>query len=158
VVRTILLLVNWLPFLVYLVLFARLADRLGASDWGRLYVVAGACFATLVTPFVLTFNNHTVATFSVLFALYAAVSRAPALPRPHPVLAGLFAGFAVCNELPALAFAAGLFALLLLRAPGRTLAYFVPAALVPVAALLLTNYVALGQLRPAYSEFGGPWY
>ena len=31
------------------------------------------CFGTLVTPFIVTFNNHTVATFSALFALYAAV-------------------------------------------------------------------------------------
>jgi hypothetical protein len=27
-----------------------------------------------------------------------------------------------------------------------------------VAAALGTNYLALGQLRPAYNEFGGPWY
>src|SRR5206468_1969362 len=73
------------------------------------------------------------------------------------VVAGLCAGFTVCNELPALAFAAGLFLLLLWRSPARTLLAFAPAAALPLAALLLTNYLALGQLRPAYSEFGGPW-
>ena len=30
--------------------------------------------------------------------------------------------------------------------------------MVPVAALLLTNYLALGEFLPAYSKFGGPWY
>src|SRR5207245_3477275 len=40
----------------------------------------------------------------------------------------------------------------------RTLAWFVAAALVPVVAFLLTNYVALGELSPAYEKFGGPWY
>ena len=42
--------------------------------------------------------------------------------------------------------------------PRRTLLAFVPAALVPVVALLATNYFALGQFSLAYSEFGGPWY
>src|SRR5205823_11235452 len=40
----------------------------------------------------------------------------------------------------------------------RTLAGFVPAALLPVAAFFLTNYLALGELNPAYEKFGGPWY
>jgi hypothetical protein len=29
---------------------------------------------------------------------------------------------------------------------------------VPALAFFATNYTAIGQLRPAYSEFGGPWY
>ena len=36
--------------------------------------------------------------------------------------------------------------------------YFVPAAAIPVAGLLVCNYLALGTVLPAYSEFGGPWY
>ena len=48
--------------------------------------------------------------------------------------------------------------LLLWRQPQRTLLFFVPAALVPLAALAVTNYAATGQLKPAYAEFGGPWY
>lgn len=180
VVRTILLLVNWLPLVVYLWLLARLAERYGRTDWGRFYVVAAAAFGTLVTAFAITFNNHSIATYCVLFAVYAVIriwegSRPAAgeLPRPDesvpspapagrsPVLfaaAGLFAGFAACNELPAAALAAALGLALLSWHPGRTLAFFVPAALLPVAAFLLTNYLAIGQLRPAYSEFGGPWY
>ena len=51
-----------------------------------------------------------------------------------------------------------LFLVLFIKSPGRTLAFFVPAALVPVAAFFLTNYLALGTWRPAYGEFGGPWY
>jgi hypothetical protein len=171
VVRTIVLLVNWVPLLIYLTLFARLLERYGTTDWGRLYVFAAACFGTLVTPFAITLNNHNIATYAVLFALYAGLQiweqeRQAFEPRPpvftsapHLYLAaGFFAGFAVCNELPAAAFAAALFSWLLWIAPVRTLTLFVPAAVVPVAALLLTNYLAVGQLRPAYSEFGGPWY
>jgi hypothetical protein len=160
VVRTILLTVNVLPFLVYLLLLGRLADRFGRTDWGRLYVLAAACFGTFLTTFATTFNNHSVAACTALFALYPVLviwTEGKGCVWLYP-LAGLFAGLTFCNELPAGALAAGLFVLLLLRSPWRTLLGFVPAAAVPVAALLFTNYLAVGQLRPAYSEFGGPWY
>jgi hypothetical protein len=42
--------------------------------------------------------------------------------------------------------------------PRRTLLLFLPAALVPIAAFFATNYIAMGQLRPAQSEFESPWY
>jgi hypothetical protein len=73
-------------------------------------------------------------------------------------VAGFFAAFTACNELPAASFAVALFLLLLWRAPSRTLTGFLPAALVPVAAFFLTNYLAIGELNPAYEKFGGPWY
>jgi hypothetical protein len=72
--------------------------------------------------------------------------------------AGFFAGLAASTDLPAAAFAAALGGLLLWRAPWRTLLAFAPAAAVPVGAFLVTNYLAIGQWRPAYAEFGGPWY
>jgi hypothetical protein len=165
VVRTVLLTVNWLPMLIYLILLARLAERLGATDWGRLYVVAAGAFATLMTPFAIALNNHTIAACAALFALYPAlrVWEPPrgAVASGSPLnfaVAGLFAGFTVTCELPAAAFLAGLFLLLLLRAPGRTLAFFVPAALLPIAGLLLTNYLAIGEIAPAYSKLESPWY
>ena len=81
-------------------LLARLAERWGTTDWSRLYVVAAACFGTLVTPFLITFNNHTVGTCSAVIALYSAVrilssgraekkagtgtERERARPRPFP--------------------------------------------------------------------------
>jgi hypothetical protein len=73
-------------------------------------------------------------------------------------LAGLAAGFAATNELPALSLTACLGLVLLLRSPARTLLAYAPAAALPLAALLATNYLELGRLQPAYGEFGGPWY
>jgi hypothetical protein len=148
------------PLLViYLALLGRLAQRWGATDWGRLYVIVCACFATLVTPFLVTFNNHTVATCTTVIALYAAVR---ILEGPPAVgwfaLAGFFAGFTACNETPAAAYAVGLFLLLLWHYPGRTLLVFAPLALLPAAALLWTNYLELGQWNLAYSEQDSPWY
>src|SRR5262249_923438 len=71
---------------------------------------------------------------------------------------GLFAGFTATCELPAASFAVALFVLLLLKSPRRALLGFAPAALLPVAALLLTNYLAIGELAPAYGTIDSPWY
>ena len=158
VMRLILVTMNVLPLLLYLALLARLAEPMGTSDWGRYYVVAAAGFATLVSPFLITFNNHTVATTGVAVALYAALRIRGGGGGGWYALAGLAAGFTATNELPALALAAGLGAYLLWLSPGRTLACFLPAALVPGAAMLVLNYLELGQWRLAYMEFGGPWY
>ena len=188
VVRVILLTVNWLPLVFFLVVLARLAETLGATDWGRLYVLAAGCFATYLVPFAITLNNHTVATWSALYAVYFGLSaweRRPvgvweggnlrswesengedlALPPARVAmlslshtLAGFFAGFTASNELPAFAFLAALFLILLVRRPGPTLVSFLPAALLPVGALLLTNSLAIGRLTPAYGGFGGPEY
>jgi hypothetical protein len=156
VVRVGLLTWNVLPFVIYLVLLSRLIERWGTSDWGRLYVFTAACFGTFVTTFAVTLNNHTVAACSALFALYPALAMPP---RPLAfALAGFFAGFTACCELPATSFAVALWLLLLVRSPRLTLAWFLPALAVPVVACFATNYLAIGQLSPAYGEFGGPWY
>jgi hypothetical protein len=188
VVRTLLLFINALPFGIYLVLLARTAATWARTDAGGLYVVAAGAFATLVTPFLITFNNHTVATFSVMASWYCLLRIWRPLPSPplrgrgngsegdrmpweaatsfpatrpawyYFAAAGFFSAFAACNELPALAFAAAVFALVLWYHPRPALLWFVPAAALPAGAFFATNYVAVGQWRPAYSEFGSPWY
>ena len=160
VVRTVLMTINVLPLAVYLWLLARLLDRHGASDWASFFLVGTAAFGTLVTPFLITLNNHTIGTFSVLIALYAALRIWAGEDRAAlHVLAGFCAGFAVTNELPAAAFATGLFVMLCWRSPRKTILWFVPAAVLPVVALMFTNYLAMGSwFDLAYSKFGGPWY
>jgi hypothetical protein len=74
------------------------------------------------------------------------------------LVCGFFAGFAVTFDLPVAAFLAAIGIPLLFARTRQSLLYFIPAAFIPIAALLLCNYIALGQLRPAYGEFGGPWY
>src|SRR5205807_10670400 len=104
--------------------------RPGASDWAVICLVAAAAFGTLVRPVLTTFNTHTVGTFCGLAALYAGLRIMEGEDRPAlHVVAGFFAGFAVTNELPAAAFAAGLFALVLWQSPRRALLWFVPAAI-----------------------------
>lgn len=164
VVRLMLLLVNALPFAGYLWLLTQVAERWGKTDWGRLYVVAAGSFATIVSPFLITLNNHTFATFSVMLAWWSVlcswdrVSRREMPGWQHFVSAGFFASFAATNELPALSFAVASFVLLVWWWSPRAWLLFVPAALAPGVAFLATNYIAMGQLRPAQTDFGGPWY
>jgi hypothetical protein len=98
----------------------------------------------------------------VVFALAPALRAAFGAPEQDRgwryAAAGFFASFAACNELPAASFAALLLLLLLVHSPRKTLAFFVPMALLPVAAFFVCNYLALGQFKPAYGELGGPWY
>jgi hypothetical protein len=160
VVRVCLLTFNLLPFTLYLWLLTRLIEHWGTTDWGRIFGVAAACFGTLVTPFLISLNNHTLATCSVVVAVYAAVqilSASEASWRGF-ALAGFFAGFTAANELPAAAFAAGLGMLLLIRFPRQTWKAFVPAAIIPVGALLALNYAELGEWNLGYSKFGTEWY
>ncbi len=166
VVRTVLIVVNVVPFALYLRVLATWLERWGEESWTRLFVFAAAAFATLVSPFLITLNNHTLGTFAALFALHAAIRIWEARQIGQPanlcwfLLAGFSAAFAAAMEMPALSLAACLAVLLFAWAPGRTLAFFVPAAVVPVAAYLLTNYWAVGQWRPVQSEFDGlaSWY
>jgi hypothetical protein len=160
VVRTGVWTLNVPLLVVYLILLYRLAERWGTTDWGRVFVLVAACFATLLTPFLNTFNNHSVATCSAVIALYAMVRilEDGASGWGWFAVTGFFAGFTACNELPATAYAVGLFVVLLWRHPAQTLLVFAPLALLPVAAMLAANYQELGRWTPAYSELSGAWY
>ncbi len=73
-------------------------------------------------------------------------------------MAGFLAAFAAANELPALAFLALLSCLLLVRFPGKTLLYFVPAAVIPLAAFVVAQYAVFGEFKLAYESFGTDEY
>jgi hypothetical protein len=158
VIRTIVFTFNVIPLIVYLTVIAWLVERFAASDWARYYVVAVGGFATLVSPFLVTLNNHTVATASAAVAIYAMVRIVNCAESWYFALAGLAAGFTACNELPATSLAVGLGVYLLYKAPLRTLALFIPLALLPVAALLVANYVQMGDWIPAYAKVDSEWY
>jgi len=161
VMVTILLTVNVLPFAIYLVLLSRLIELTGKTDFGRLLAFTTAGVGTFLTTFSGTLNNHLPAAFCVLFAAYpllmAMAERREITPCGY-LASGFFAGLAATFELPSAAFLAGVGVPLLIARPKRTLLLFVPAALVPIVGLFACNFAALGQLMPAYGEFGGPWY
>ena len=158
--KPVILLLNVVPLVCFLVLYARLLDRYAENDWAWFVCLFSAAWGTLLFSFVQTLNNHTVAAWSAFFSLYALIRIWDEGERSAWAFAG--AGFwgacCACNELPAALFGVLLFGVLLVRFPRRTSLYFVPAAAVPCAAFLLTQYVALGQFMPVYEEFGTKTY
>jgi hypothetical protein len=150
--RFMLILVNVVPMVVCLWLLSRLVERFGTTDWGRVFVMGAAALGTFLTTFAVVINNHLVAGVLALVALYVAVRIWFDAQRgwQYFALAGFFAAFAAANELPALSLFAAIGAALLWKAPWRTLAAFVPAAGVVVAAFFATNWIAHRSLRPPY--------
>jgi hypothetical protein len=156
-----LIVLNWLPFCLSLYWLASLLERTGASSPARVATFGIACFGTLLTPFLSTLNNHTVAAASAVAALWSLMNAADVTGLRRVLwllVCGLAAGWTVCNELPAAAMAALLLGLCLWRWPGAALAGFVPGAAVMCAAFLATNWLATGTWKPAYSGYGSDQY
>lgn len=161
VVCTMLITINVIPFAVYLILLARLIDHYGKHDFTRLFAFSVAAMSTYVLTFSATLNNHLPGIYCVLFAVYP-------LLRPRAVgetetrldfaLSGLFSALAVTFELPAAAFAAGVLVPLLIHKTRQTVLWFIPPMILVAIAYFGANIAALGTWKPAYSDFGGPWY
>ncbi len=173
VAKLMLILTNVLPLAAGLWLVARIIDRLGTTDWGRIFVVAAACFATFMTTFAVTLNNHTVAAVSLIVGLAAVMPLlSPFAPRKDVLsrsesrqwwrfaVAGLSFGFLAANELPALSLLVFVGAVLMWKAPAKTLFAFLPAVLVIGVAALGTNMLAHGDWRTPYAHRspGDNWY
>lgn len=150
--RGLILLYNVVPLVAYFLVLALLAERLGTTDWGRIFMLSAACFGTFLTTFAVSINNHIPAAVCAAIVLWALVRiwyDGERRPR-YFVLAGFFAAFAVTNELPALSLAALTGAMLLWKAPRETLLAFLPPALLVAVAMFGTNYIAHDSLRPPY--------
>lgn len=152
---TILLTWNVLPFAAYLVVFARILERQATTDFGRLFGFALASGGTFLATFAPTLNNHIPGAFCVLFAVAPLLGSEPT--RRGLVLSGFFAGWAVTFDLPSAALLAGLGGLVMMATGLRT-CWFVIGAVMPIVALLLTNYLAFGFVEPVYSRFNSEWY
>ena len=161
IIPTIVLTWNVIPFAIYLVLLGRLIDLTGKTDYGKLLAFATAALGTFLVTFSGSLNNHCPGAFCVLFACYPLLR---AIAENHDMTplgyacCGFFASCAATFELPALALVAALGVPLLIAHPRSTLLFFLPAAVVPIAALYGCNYIALGTFDPVYDKFGGPWY
>lgn len=158
--KSIIVLFNVVPMVIFLVLYARLLDRYAANDWAWFFSLVSAAWGTLLFTFLQTLNNHTVAASCAFFALYGLIRIWDEGVRSPWTFAatGFWGAFCACNELPAAAFGLLLFALLAMRFPRLTLLYFVPAAALPCVAFLAAQFVALGQFKPVYEEFGTKSY
>ena len=160
--RFMLIVFNLVPLIVYFLLLARLVERFGTTDWGRMFVMGAATFGTLLTTFAVTINNHLPAAVCAVAAVYATVRIWFDDERKwrYFIVVGLFGALAAVNEFPALALLAAVAAVLFWKAPRPTWLAFAPAALVVAAAFFATNFIALHTLEPAYLHRTGAdnWY
>ncbi len=150
--RLLLIVVNVVPMVLYFWVLGKLLERVGQTDWGRLFTMAAAAFGTFLTTFAVVLNNHLWAAVCTAVALYAA-SRVWLDGRrqwPYFAAAGFFGALMAAEELPALALFAPMAIALLWKAPRQTVLAFVPAALVVAAAFFATNWIAHRSLRPPY--------
>jgi len=156
VAHLLLIIVNWLPWMIALMLIAVMANRYVRTGISAVFVVAAASFATFLSTFLITFNNHSVATCSTVFALYPATRIIADGRRSGGLFAlcGFFAAFTVTNELPAFVFGAAMFVILLRQSWRLTCGWFIPAALIPLGGFFYTTYLASGGLVPFYAYFG----
>jgi hypothetical protein len=156
--RLMLLSINGLGLVLYFFLLARIVERYGTTDWGRLFVFAAAAGGTFLTTFANVLNNHLIAAIAALVALDSAleITRGGSRSLVRFAVAGLAAAFAASCELPALAFTVLLGIWLARDDWRRTLAAYLPAALLVAVLALGTNYVAHGTVVPAYGK--KDWY
>lgn len=153
--RIMLVLTNVLPFLAMLWLLARWLEENAASDWTRLLMFSAAAFATPLTTFAVTLNNHSPAAIAALIAVLLAlhIAREPAeAGSTRYGWAGLSAAFAASCELPALSLFALLGAILFLFSPRKTLVAYLPAGALIGLAAVGTNYLAHQNWKPPYAH------
>jgi len=150
--RLMLILTNVGAMLIFFALLARLIERWGQTDWGRIFVMAAATFGTMLSTFAVTLNNHTIAAVAAMGAIYACVRICNDNERRlrYFLIAGLLASFTAANELPALSLLGLLGVGLLWRAPRETMLGFVPGVVIIAGAFFATNKIAHDSLRPPY--------
>jgi hypothetical protein len=153
-----LLVINGLPFVLWLVAFAVRLPTLTANRATAGFALMTAAFGTLLSPFLASLNNHTVAAMGVALAIFVWLRPNPSAGIVSFAVWGFGCGWSVCHDLPA-----GLFAAWMLREAWRrsrfaTLVGFLPGAALPVVAFLVCNYASTGSFIPAYAGYGGDSY
>ena len=164
IIRTTIILTQVIPFIICIWLIRSHVVRFSDDVFVRNFTIGVAALATYLTPYLLTLNNHVFGAMLSLFAIHAAIRIWYDDRREWYwfAIAGFFAAFAAGVELPAGAFAVLLFIALVIRAPRETLAYGLPAAIIPVVATFITNYLGSGRrywlpMQVYYGVEGGPY-
>ncbi len=152
--RFMLIVLQVVPMIGYFWLLSRMLERYGRTDWGRLFVMAAACFATFLTTYVVVLNNHLPGAISALATVYFAtrIWYDGDLCKLKFFLAGLSAAFVVTCELPALSLLGLVGAGLLWKHPKKTLMFGVPGVLLVMVPFFATNYIAHQSWRMPYAH------
>ena len=160
--RIMLVVINIIPLAISFIFLARLVERFGTTDWGRLFVMSAAAFGTFLTTFIVAINNHLIAAVCATVAVYAAarIWYDGQQRIRYFLLAGFFGALLAASELPAMALFAAISLAVLWKAPRQTLLAYIPAALVVAVAFFATNWIAHGSITIPYMHRspGDNWY
>ena len=177
VTRLLLMIVNVLPFYLSLISLSRCLQIFGSSFPVRMFVLTVAGLASILNPYLTTLNNHTPAVACAMFAITAAarilksrfsngtdsngLSQANVnlpLRRLDFARLGFFSALTCCFELPAAQW--GVLAFLIVVSTNRrwAVAWFIPAAAIPLIAFFVTNWLATGGVKPFYTTYGTETY
>ena len=152
--RLLMVVYGLVPLSIFMLFSFRLIDRIGTTEWGRLWAAALAAGGTLLNTFAIVLTNHVPAAactaVSAWFAHRIAVDGLRS--RAGFAAAGFAAALAAAFELPAVAWLAALIAVLAACDLRRTVTAALPAALLVAAASLSTNWLAHGTISPPYAH------
>ena len=160
VCRIVLILVNLIPLALWWCWLHRWLESHVPRPWTRHVVLSLAIWGTFLTTFVVTLNNHLHGAifFSISLALAWQILRAAQTQMRAPwntwLSLGIAAALCVACELPAMAWAAAIGAIVFLADPKRMLIGFGIGSASIATAFLLTNLWAHGDWRPPYSHRG----
>jgi hypothetical protein len=149
-----LMIVNVVPLIGFLMLFARYLQREAETDFSWLVCLVIASFGTMMSGYMTTLNNHVMAATSAGLALLLL------LPtwyegRWNPwrlLLGGTMVAWTAANELPAAGFVILALLLTLRRTLIGTLLFFLPPVILIGCAFFYTNYQTFGSYVPAYLQ------
>lgn len=146
---------NVLLLVAFIWLYGRYVGRHVRDIWARPFWLLAAAFGTYVTSYSVTLNNHTLAATAGFFAIYLLVR----IIHDHEHRwyyysgVGLCAAWAAASEMTAMMLLGLAFLLLLTRANWRsTLIYALLPALAVIAAFFATQYLAMGEFKPAQMQ------
>jgi hypothetical protein len=160
VTRLLLFFVNVLPFLAALLSLQRSLLHARVERRVCWFVLVSAGFGSMLNPFLTTLNNHTPAAVCVVFCLAALIrvrSASTAAVKDFAIV-GCTAALTCCLELPAALFGLLTFVLLYKHDWKTTAGVYVPAAIVPLAAFFITNWICTGGIKPFYTYYGTEKY
>lgn len=164
VARIMLVVVNLIPLALfwwfYIRWFRQLLDAASANvqaevrQWSLIVLAFFIAWGTYLSTFVITLNNHLPAALAVALSLVC-LDRI-LLREDHRVrwfvLCGLGTSFGAANELPALSWVAAAGVMLFLRCPRKACLAYLPGLLPVGFAFFALNYVAHGEISPAYAH------
>lgn len=140
------------PFLLAVWLYAKFLERFELSDGAWWLCMASMGAGTFVTGYMSTLNNHVIgASFAfIVVHLLLRIWFDGQRQLWRFFVAGLCAGWAAANELPAGLLVVVALLVAFLADWKKCLAAFIPGLAIVTAAFFITNLWAIGDFRPAY--------